>query len=205
MADYRETGRPREREILPRDLRAHYIEARMNTWASNSERFSSWDLTVPGSKGFVYPAPGMEAEHPSPYLYKDIYIDGKENGSFSGRETNTSGGNENDLITLYSCMGGLTGEGMELGEGFIYGRLLRGFLKDYSRDLRFGKNFSPIAILLSQMPQTIFILKSVGKREGRTWHDEESIEIEGGPKIYVFKGEGIYNPEARRRALLTNP
>lgn len=189
---------PRERPILPRDVLDHYIYARKNTYAWLPSSATIPDLSTPGSKGFEYPPESMEESgYNLPYRYRDQWISGKENGAFAGREVNFSRYDENDLITWYSYIGGLTEEGMKQGEDFVYGLLLRGFLRSYADQVRLGENVQ----FEHQIEQGVLVYKGEGIRVGRSWHDVETIEL-NGVRLYFGKGDGGYNPQARRKALV---
>ena len=188
--------RPKERAILPRDLLDHYVCARMNTYASMSSSSAIPDLSTPGSEGFDYPPKAIEPGYLLPYRYRDAWINGKEKGAFAGREINFSRYDEDDLITVYSYMGGLTEEGMEQGEDFVYGLLLRGILRDKTNQVRLGENVQ----FEYQIKQGSVVYKGVGTKAGRFWHDVETIEL-NGILLYIGLGDGGYNPDARRRTI----
>ena len=195
-ASPRETRQRGERNILPQDLLDHYAFARKDTYASQPSSDALPDLSIPGTKGFVYPPEVIESGHSLPYRYRDEWVSGKEKGAFSGREINFSRYDESDLITWYSYMGGLTEEGMRLGEDFVYEILLRAFLRRYSNRVRLGGYFQ----FEHQTEQGNIVYKGEGIRTGRSWHDTETIELNGA-RLYLGKGDGGYDPAARRRAL----
>lgn len=80
--------------------------------------------------------------------------------------------------------------------------MLREILATMARDFRTGKNID-FSFLTNTMHDPL-IYRSIGRREGRAWHDGETIEVPNGPRLYIFRGDGIYNPEACRRALLVD-
>jgi len=191
-----EADRPNESPILPRDVLAHYVSARRNTYAWMPSSAAIPDLSIPGTKGFAYPPEEIEPGYNLPYRYTDEWVSGKEKGAFSGREVNFSRYDENDLITWYSYMGGLTEEGIKHGEGFVYGLLLRGFLRMHADQVRLGGNVK----FEEKIEQGSAAYKGEGVRVGRNWHDVEKIEL-NGTLLYVARGDGGYNPEARKRAI----
>lgn len=191
----KEGDRPREKAILPQDLLDHYVGARKNTYAWMPSSSAAPDLSAPGSEGFEYPE-AIKPGYLLPYRYRDEWVNGKEKGSFAGRETNFSIYNESDLITLYSYMGGLTEEGMEQGEDFVYGLLLRGFLRNYANQVRLGENVQ----FEHQIEQGNAVYKGEGARVGTFWHDKETIEL-NGMLLYIGRGDGGYNPAARGKAI----
>lgn len=191
-----ERHRPKERAIMPRDLLDHYIMARMNTYSWMDPSEADPDLSIPGSKGFIFPPQRLEPADKSPYMYIDEWVNGKEKGSFAGKEINLARYNVLDVITVYFYMGGLTEEGMKLGEGFVYTLLLRGFLRGYPTQTRLGENVQ----FEAKFPQGKAIYKGAGIKLGRFWHDVETIELDG-ERLYIGRGDGAYNPEARKKAI----
>lgn len=191
-----ELDRPEDRTILPKDVLEHYVCARRNTYAWLSSSDAIPDLSTPGSKGFEHPAEAIKPGYFLPYRYRDEWISGQEKGAFAGREINFSIYNERDLITLYSYMGGLTEEGVKQGEDFVYGLLLRGFLREYADQVRLGGNVQ----FEHQREQGTVVYKGKGARVGTFWHDMETIEL-NGMLLYIGRGDGGYNPAARGKAI----
>ena len=190
-----EVDRTKDRTILPQDLLHHYVSARRNIYPWISSSAAVPDLTAPGSKGFEYPGEAMEIGYNLPYRYRLNVVIGK--GTFAGREVNFSRYDEKDLITWYSYMSHLTEEGVKRGEEFVYGFLLPLFLGKHADQVRLGKNVQ----FERQLEQGSVVYKGKGSRAGRSWHDRETIQL-NGILLYIGQGDGTYDPDARKRAII---
>lgn len=125
---------PIKREALPLPLRGFLARARANTYASDGSPESN--PLIPGSKELRY-------EEDNNFMrYHDRYFDVLERpGNFAGVELVTAqryDGSEH--LMVYSYGGGLTSDGLELGEGSVYGSLQE-FLKAESGRARMGESF----------------------------------------------------------------
>ncbi|MDO8499017.1 MAG: hypothetical protein Q7S44_04500 [bacterium] len=126
---------PAEREILPKDLREFFVRARRATYAGNAKPVDT--PLLPRAKELVYTTDPTQ-EPNSPYYYYDSYDDrGERPGNFAGAERITSLLEGGDPVLRCQYVGGLTNEGLKLGEGTIYGRLQR-VLKEHVEKVRFG-------------------------------------------------------------------
>lgn len=168
-----------KRQIMPNDLFEHYVSARTNTYASGREPVSG--LNIPGFKGYRFPEKPREDDR---FIYEDNYLDGEERaGNFAGFEVNR------DVIsgkqsTYYSYVGGLTEEGLKLGESVVYSKLTR-FLKNHAAEARFGKN---IKFTIEDGGDT-WVYEGIGEIKPWGWVDKESIK-RNDTLLYELNGNG---------------
>lgn len=94
-------------------------------------------------------------------------------------------------------MGGLTEEGMKQGESFVYGLLLRAFLRSHANQVRLGEDVQ----FTHQIEQGSTVYTGEGIKVGKSWHDTETIGL-NGTILYIGRGDGGYNPNARKRAIV---
>ncbi len=128
-----ESEQPKGREILLPDVKIFLAEARAKTYASNIKPQKT--PMIPGSKELRFKGSG--------WVYHDRYFDASRRpGNFAGVELITADdfwGSKH--LMVYSYGGGLTQEGLELGEEEVYGSLQK-FLKEEAARARMGESFN---------------------------------------------------------------
>jgi len=165
-----------ERQIMPQDLLECYIISRKNTYASGKEPVLG--LSVPGFKGY--------RDIRYPYYYQDNYRDDQSRpGNFGGFEQITEGSYEGSGLTLYTYAGGLTEEGLRLGEKAVYSKLTE-FLKDHVADVRFGKK---VRFTIGDEGNT-WVYEGDGEVKPWGWEDKEKIKL-NDKLIYELNGNGL--------------
>lgn len=164
-----------EREILPADLFEHYVAGRANGYASGKRALLH--LNHSGQRGYCYYQKG------SPYYYQDNFVEGE--GRFAGYEINSQDYLFGPACVFYAYEGGLTKEGLELGEEQVYLRL-RKFLAEHVSEVRFGKEvwftFEDELGRWTYEGQGIFT--------NRGWRDEERLSL-NGRILHELSGLGI--------------
>lgn len=175
-----ESLKPYLREIMHEDLVKHYIEGRKKAYAGGDESVYVPDPKIKGFKVFGWQNPDL------PYHFEDHYTDNPERpGNFAGFEVNRIGGKDGNILTYYSYVGGLTKEGLRIGEEEIYTRL-RMFLGEHCEDVRFGNK---VAFGFEDR-EGKWAYEGWGGVEDYGWEDEESISL-NGVVIYKLRGAGI--------------
>lgn len=165
----------RERKIMPQDLLECYIRARTDTYASGKEPVLG--LNIPGFKGY--------REEVYPYFYQDNYVDNKRRpGNFGGFELITDGSCDGDKLTFYTYAGGLTEEGLKLGEKAVYSKLTE-FLRDHVAEVRFGKK---VKFTIEDESGT-WVYEDDGEVKPWGWEDKEKIS-HNGVLLYELNGNG---------------
>lgn len=176
MEDLRNTNP--EREIMPKDLFEHYVEARSKGYAGGGK--SKPDPDLPGFKVFKYLNPNL------PYIYEDRYTDTpKRPGNFGGFEINRRVSEEGSTLTLYTFGGGLTTEGERLGEDAVYSRLQK-FLDENVKEVRFGN----MVRFEFEDEMGKWVYEGDGEKNQWGWVDNERIS-HNGASLYELVGSGI--------------
>lgn len=162
--------------ILPNGLHRFMVEGRSKTWVSEDSI-----TQVPGRLGFnrfEYRKPGIEV------VYEDEYYDKEDMpGVFFGTELVRTEGRGRHIDASYNYTGELTEEGMEMGEGVVYG-MLKYFLREHIEKARFGHTFD-----VEHWDQGKWTYVTIGKSGRSTWEDSEYI-MHGGKVVYTLKGSG---------------
>lgn len=169
-----------EREIIPPDLFRHYVDARKKAFATGGDQLYILDDALPGFKVFRWKNPEL------PYHFEDHYTDTlKGSGNFAGFEINRKNSRKGERLTFYDYSGGLTEEGMKLGEDAVYSRL-RKFLGECTELVRIGRtgrfNFK------DELGKWVYEGKATVEAYG--WHDDELIS-RNGILVYKLRGNGI--------------
>lgn len=168
------------RQIIPKDLFEHYIKARLGTFASK-EKEPVLGLNIPGFKGYRYPE---EPKGDDRFIYEDNFIDdGERPGNFAGFEVNKDQTRGKDL-TLYVYAGGLTEEGLRMGEADIYSKL-KEFLRNHVAEVRFGKR---VKFTIEDKGDT-WVYEGSGEVKAWGWEDKERISY-NGVLLYELNGNG---------------
>lgn len=166
------------KEILPQDLYEYYVAARADTYASGKKPITG--LNTPGFKSYQY------HQETSPYFYQDNYCDDEARpGNFGGFEIISEDSFEGKKSTFYNYTGGLTGEGLRLGESAIYAKLVH-FLSEHISDVRFGKN---VRFDLEDESGK-WVYQGQGTINDWGWEDDETIVL-NGVGVYKLRGTGI--------------
>lgn len=167
-------------EIMHEDLLRHYVEGRRRAYAGGGEGVYSKDSKLQGFKVFEWQNPNL------PYYFEDHYTDSPERpGNFGGFEINRVGGKDGNRLTYYSYNGGLTKEGLRIGEKEAYRRLMM-FLAEHVEDVRFGKTVT----FELEDSKGRWIYDGKGSIEDYGWKDEELISL-NGVVVYKLSGSGI--------------
>lgn len=165
-----------EQQIMPADLMECYIKARERTYASGKE--SVLGLNIPKLKGY--------REELYPYFYQDNFRDDEKlPGNFRGFERISEQSYDGNMLTLYAYVGGLTDEGLKLGEEAVYGRLIK-ILRDHVRDIRFGKTVT----FDYEDELGKWVYEGNGRVGSYGWEDDESINL-SGVEVYKLRGIGF--------------
>lgn len=163
-------------EIMPQDLQECYVKARGRTYASGKEPILG--LNIPGFKGYK--------EELYPYFYQDNYVDDKRRpGNFRGLERISEQSFEGNMLALYAYVGGLTREGLKLGEEAVYGRLVK-ILGEHVRDVCFGKTVT----FDFEDGLGKWVYEGNGSVGSYGWEDDESISL-NGIQMYKLRGTGL--------------
>lgn len=165
---------PIEREILPLPLKGFLARARADTYASNG--IPERNPLIPGSKELRYKEDGF-------MCYHDRYFDvpGRP-GNFAGMELVTAerfDGSEHLMVYTYG--GGLTAEGLELGEGPVYGSL-QDFLKEQAPRARMGESF--------KVQDGEWEYENEGEITDWGWKDRETLR-KNGILVHEVNAQGI--------------
>lgn len=170
-----------ERQIMPREVFEHFVRARTDTYASGRE--SVMGLNIPRFKGYRYPEEPKEGV--DRFVYEDNFKDSKKRpGNFGGFEI-VKDVTSDEEVTLYSYAGGLTKEGLKLGEEVVYERLMK-FLGQNASDVRFGKN----ATYNFEDELGKWTYEGKGRKEDYGWKDDEVISLNGAP-MHKLRGNGL--------------
>jgi len=169
-----------ERKIMPQHLFEHYVMARSHTFASEKEALLG--LNIPGLMGYRYPE---EPLVDNPFIYEDNYNDDVSRpGNFAGFELNRDRAKGKEY-TLYVYAGGLTKEGLELGEKVVYS-ILSIFLKAHAAEVRFGKK----VIFTIKDGEDIWVYEGDGEVKPWGWEDNETIK-RNDTLLYELNGNGV--------------
>ncbi|MBI2021541.1 hypothetical protein HYS93_01510 [Candidatus Daviesbacteria bacterium] len=175
-----------ERKILPSHLFKHYVEGRTKAYAGGGEDVYNPDPNLLGFKVFRWTNPDL------PYHFEDHYTDNPQRpGNFGGFEINRESSEYGGVLSFYDYNGGLTNDGMRLGEVIIYPRLIR-FLGEHVEVVRFGKN----VVYTIEDESGNWVYQGIGEIEAYGWYDEELI-TNNGLLVYKLRGSGIcFIPES---------
>lgn len=179
-----------QKEIMPKDLFAHYVGGRNKAYATGGEGVYIPDNKIPGFKVFNWENPEL------PYHFEDHYTDSLElPGIFAGFEINRADSQEGKKLTFYIYNGNLTEDGLKLqeqtdeklrnGEAAVYERLMH-FLGKYTEHVRFGKTVT----FEHEDGLGKWVYEGNGRIESNGWEDEESISL-NGVQVYKLSGTGI--------------
>lgn len=168
-----------ERQIMPKDLLEHYIEARANGYASGKKAAEFWFQEASKFKRYKF-------HGDTPYYYQDYYYDREERpGNFGGFEINSEYAYDGEKLTFYVYGGGLTNEGLALGEEAVYSRLQK-FLAEHIPNVRFGKKNK----FEFEDGAGIWVYEGDGEIGDWGWNDKERI-IYNGQVVYELVGTGL--------------
>lgn len=172
-------GDTSERQIMPQNLFRHYIEGRRNARFRTGESTYIPDISLPGFKVFRWQNPNL------PFYYEDRFSDNnKRPGNFGGFEINRANSEKGEILTLYNYCGGLTKEGLKVGEIEVYDNLLQRFLEEHD-EIRFGKKVR----FTIERKDGVWVYEGKGKVEDYGWADDESISL-NGVEMYKLRGTG---------------
>ena len=163
-----------EREVLPPDLKDHFIEARRKAYAGGGEYIMDNELL--GFRVFRRDDPQRS------YFYEDRYATGP--GNFSGFEL-VRRARESSKAAEYNYAGGLTEQGKKIGEEAVYDKLKK-FLLEHAEEVRFGKQVE----FSFQDESGEWIYVGNGEVKDWGWEDKEII-IYNGAVVYELNGSGI--------------
>lgn len=179
-----------QKEILPKDLFAHYVEGRNRAYATGGEGVYIPDKKIRDFKVFNWKNSNL------PYHLEDHYTDSPEiPGIFAGFEINRADTQAGKVLTFYIYDGSLTEDGLKLqeqtdkglrnGEAAVYERLMY-FLGEYTEHVRFGKTVT----FEHEDGLGKWVYEGKGRTEANGWEDEESISL-NGVQVYKLSGTGI--------------
>jgi len=170
-----------EREIMSPDLFKHYVAGRNQARFRTGESTYTSDPSLPGFKVFKWQNPDL------PFLYEDRFADNPERpGNFGGFEINRANSEKREMLTFYNYSGGLTEEGLKVGEIEIYDNVLQSFLEEHVEEVRFGKN---VRFTIEDKVGT-WVYEGKGNTEYYGWVDDESITLNGS-EVYKLRGTGL--------------
>ena len=165
-----------DRELMPVTLREFYARARENTFAAGM--FPVDDPLIWGSKELRFSEGNL--------YYHDRYFDNPQRpGNFAGIEIVSEGLYGGKQLIVYTYGGGLTKQGLKLGESTVYESLPK-FLQKNAQITRFGGNVRDIF----NNDAGTWIYESKGLVRDRGWADEEYINLDGD-LVYDFSGQGV--------------
>jgi len=168
---------------LPQDLKAFLVRARINTYVSGVEPIPS--ASSPGAKLFRY------FEQKMPYIYLDEYhTHTQKPGVFSGAEMVRREREDGPRLFHYSYNGGLTVEGLQLGEEVVFG-ILKGALQEKADVVRLGNRVMfDIDIAICGEQSSLWQYEGYGTAKPWGWQDIERI-IHNQVLVYELAGQGI--------------
>lgn len=179
-----------QKEIMPKDLFAHYVGGRNKAYATGGEGVYIPDNKIPGFKVFNWENAELA------YHFEDHYTDSLElPGIFAGFEINRADSKDGKRLTFYIYNGNLTEDGLKLQEqtekglsteeAVVYSRLMI-FLGKYVEDVRFGKT---VAFDLEDGLGK-WAYEGKGRIEDHGWEDDEFISL-NGIQVYKLRGTGL--------------
>lgn len=170
-----------ERNIMPPDLFKHYIDSRAKARFSTGETTYIPDSTLSGFKCFTWQNPDL------PYHFEDRFADSSKRPSdFGGYEINRENSDKGEMLTFYSYNGGLTEEGLKVGESEVYDRILQRFLEEHVEEIRFGKKVR----FTIEENDDVWVYEGDGEIQTWSWKDKETIR-RNGILFYELNGSGV--------------
>ena len=165
-------------EFLPLDLQKFWARARVNTYAGDATPIPG--ITSPGSTGFRY------HEEKSDLFYIDeFHTHSKIPGRFIGGEAIRQGSYMGLRSGFYHYAGGLTEEGLKLGEETVYG-VLKKVLKERAEVVRFGNR----VMIDIEGQGGNWQYEGYGSIKPWSWEDRERITLNHA-LLYEFVGTGV--------------
>lgn len=172
---------PSERNIMPPDLLKHYIDGRAKARFRTGETTYIPDPTLSGFKCFAWQNPDL------PFHFEDRFADSsKRPGDFGGFEINRANSEKGEQLTFYDYSGGLTEEGLKVGESEVYDKVLQRFLEEHVEEIRFGKNVR----FTIEDNDGVWIYESTGVILPWGWKDKETIS-RNDILLYELNGSGV--------------
>ena len=165
-------------ESLPHDLQEFWTRARANTYAGDTVPIPG--LTSPGSTGYRY------FEENNPYIYTDEYHShSKTPGKFAGAEMIRKYRYDGQRTAFYTYAGGLTEEGLKLGEETVY-EILKKVLKEKAEIVRFGNR----VMTEVENQDGRWQYEGYGSLKPWGWEDKERITL-NHVLVYELSGTGV--------------
>lgn len=165
-------------ESLPRGLKEFWTRARTNTYAGDATPIPG--ISSPGSSGFHYD------EENCPYIYVDEYhTHAKSPGNFIGTEMVRKYRFDGPRVALYTYAGGLTKNGLTLGEETIYG-ILKKVLREKAEIVRFGNRI----MTEIENQDGHWQYEGYGSLKPWGWDDKERITL-NHVLVYELSGAGV--------------